>query len=133
MYFENIDISLENEEYYNPLKAKAKELKKEKENLEEYFRQLMFIKYILEYIIIDYSNEDRQNFIFDFETKKNNGYSYNFVEGLNILLNDFPSHNKNFSKIEIIKYIRRLDKEIENTDLRINRIISQLNRYQGTI
>ena len=130
MYFEKQNINFDDkekfEEFYYPLEFQIEKLKEEKENLEEYVRFLIFTNKIFDYILSNnnyYSSERRT---FTFEPSKE---EYHLIEALNILLNDTPSHQKNFSFEEINDYSNRIKNEINITEQRIDRIISQLKKY----
>ena len=115
---------------YHPVLAKVHELKIEKENLEEYFRQLVFIKGILEYILIEYSDKERQSFHIELKDPKYNYLCPHYIaSSLNSLLNDSPSIRNSFSKTEIEKYIERLKQEISSTNERINTIIRDIKIF----
>lgn len=130
MYFENIDTSYNNENFSQPIKAKIRELYIEKENLEEYFRQLIFIKNILDYILIEYSSKERQSFEIKLKEPKYNYLNYYIYRSLNSLLYDNPSDiNTIFSKPDIEKYIEKLKQEIHSVNARLTYIIRDIHRY----
>lgn len=132
MFFEDRDTYDDKEctEFYFPVRAKIEELKKEKEQLEEYYRQLIFIKKILEYIIIEYSDNERRNFNITLKDPKYSYLNNYIIRSLNTLLKDSPSLNNSFSKIEIEEYIKKLYEESEKVDARISAIIHGIERFE---
>ena len=124
MFFKGRD-TYEDIEFRYPIKNKINELKREKEQLEEYYRQLIFIIKILRHILSIYSNESRRSFSIDKEW--DNCF---IIEALNSLLKDVPSFSSNsFSKVEIEGYIKELTQELELVDVRIKYIINEMDRY----
>jgi hypothetical protein len=132
MFFEDRDTydDKEYKEFHYPVYAKIEELKKEKEQLEEYYRQLIFIKKILEYIIIEYSDNERRNFNIVLKDPKYIYLNDYIIQALNTLLKDSPSLNNSFSKIEIEEYLKKLYEESEKVDARINAIIHGIQRFE---
>ena len=132
MFFEDRDTydDKEYKEFHYPVHAKIEELKKEKEQLEEYYRQLIFIKKILEYIIIEYSDDERRNFNIELKDPKYFYSNYYVIRSLNTLLKDSPSLDNSFSKIEIEEYIKKLYEESEKVDTRICAIMHGIQRFE---
>ena len=132
MFFEDRDTydDKEYKEFHYPVHAKIEELKKEKGQLEEYYRQLIFIKKILEYIIIEYSDNERRSFNITLKDPKYFYLNDYIIQALNTLLKDSPSLNNSFSKIEIEEYIKKLYEESEKVDTRISAIIYGIERFE---
>ena len=132
MFFEDRDTydDKEYKEFHYPVHAKIEELKKEKGQLEEYYRQLIFIKKMLEYIIIEYSDNERRSFNIALKDPKYLYLNDYIIQALNALLKDSPSLNNSFSKIEIEEYIKKLYEESEKVDTRISAIIYGIERFE---
>lgn len=132
MFFEDRDTYEDKEykEFHYPIYAKIEELKKEKEQLEEYYRQLIFIKKILEYIVIEYSDDERRNFNIVLKDPKHSYSNYYIIRSLNTLLKDSFSLDNSFSKIEIEEYIKKLYEESEKVNARISAIIHGIQLFE---
>ena len=128
MFFEG-RAKEEDNEYYFPISAYIKKLKQEKENLEEYHKQLSFIELMLNYIILSYSDSERENFNINLENPKYYWISSYPVQAINILFKDSLSNKNSFSKTEIIEYIKKIKNEMFLVNEYLNNIIKELDKY----
>lgn len=128
MFFEG-RAKEEDNEYYSPIGTHIKKLKQEKENLEEYHKQLSFIELMLNYIVVNYSDSKRENFNINLENPKYNWINSCIVQAINILFKDSLSNKNSFSKTEIKEYIKKIKNEMFLVNGYLDNIIKELDKY----
>ena len=121
----------EDKEYYCPIGTHIEKLKQEKENLEEYHRQLSFIYDMLYYVVSKFSVDKRKNLKIILDESKYNWINSSFIEAMNILFRDSLSANNSFSREEILDYIKKLEAEMTLVNGYLNNVVQELEKYKG--